>query len=603
MINAPVPNPADERIFKIALALVIGVRIAVAIFAGMSAVDNLSLSDNDDIMRFLSVQDWMNGQDWYDIRQYRMLPPEGLDLHWSRYVDLGIAVLIWPLTWVLPMEQAMSIGIVLWPAFLFILLTLLTGYSARKMFGPLVGATSMMGLMLWTVTGSSYFAGVRLDHHNVQILLMTAMTFSVVLPGSAILRGILGGLAAALSLAVGLEALLVIALFGGVLVVRSLLVCEQAIAQLVAFSTAVALCGGVLFIGQTPTSEWVLNHCDELSVPYLSIATTGAGISIAYAFLAAKLGRLYLRVIVFTTMCGLGVFFLFPLIEPCFAGPYGDLPQDVIDIIRYRVTEGHSALQVILEGRPSAYSFAIPTLAITILATLMWAHRCVTRHDDKATTDRLGILLLFAWLGVIASMSQIRLTLLAASAIPTLIGFALAAFLRARRDGDSIFALVLVVPLLVVIISPSLTLLDATQEQSELAISPSSGGVKKVEIDSCRTPEALRNLVAIPRGTILASANISAPILLLSPHSVVTGPYHRSPDAFRDGVLPFEKDEDALLDAARRTNSDYLLLCRNAVYGSKDSFGTQLAMGATSERLAEIKGINDKLLVFKVLRD
>jgi hypothetical protein len=42
----------------------------------------------------LSVRDWLKGQGWFDMSNGRVLPPEGVSLHWSRYVDLGIAGVI-----------------------------------------------------------------------------------------------------------------------------------------------------------------------------------------------------------------------------------------------------------------------------------------------------------------------------------------------------------------------------------------------------------------------------------------------------------------------------------------------------------------------------
>ena len=53
-----------------------------------------SLGDTDDNMRLMQVRAWMAGQDWYDLRQYRMNPAVGFDIHWSRIVDLPIAGLI-----------------------------------------------------------------------------------------------------------------------------------------------------------------------------------------------------------------------------------------------------------------------------------------------------------------------------------------------------------------------------------------------------------------------------------------------------------------------------------------------------------------------------
>jgi hypothetical protein len=54
----------------------------------------LSLGDTDDNMRLAQVRALLNGQGWYDLRQYRLSPPAGFDIHWSRIVDLPIAALI-----------------------------------------------------------------------------------------------------------------------------------------------------------------------------------------------------------------------------------------------------------------------------------------------------------------------------------------------------------------------------------------------------------------------------------------------------------------------------------------------------------------------------
>ncbi|HQY44971.1 MAG TPA: hypothetical protein PK450_12425, partial [Paracoccaceae bacterium] len=51
--------------------------------------DLLISGDGDDLTRLQEVRDWLGGQSWFDTRQYRILPPEGISIHWSRYVDLG----------------------------------------------------------------------------------------------------------------------------------------------------------------------------------------------------------------------------------------------------------------------------------------------------------------------------------------------------------------------------------------------------------------------------------------------------------------------------------------------------------------------------------
>ena len=52
------------------------------------------LSDTDDNMRMMQVRALLHGQGWFDLRQYRLDPPFGANIHWSRLVDLPIAGLI-----------------------------------------------------------------------------------------------------------------------------------------------------------------------------------------------------------------------------------------------------------------------------------------------------------------------------------------------------------------------------------------------------------------------------------------------------------------------------------------------------------------------------
>ena len=52
------------------------------------------LADTDDNMRMSQVRALLAGQDWFDLRQYKLNPPYGANIHWSRLVDLPIAGII-----------------------------------------------------------------------------------------------------------------------------------------------------------------------------------------------------------------------------------------------------------------------------------------------------------------------------------------------------------------------------------------------------------------------------------------------------------------------------------------------------------------------------
>src|SRR5688572_30323257 len=53
-----------------------------------------ALGDTDDNMRMMQARALLHGQDWFDLRQYRLNPPFGANIHWSRLVDLPLAGLI-----------------------------------------------------------------------------------------------------------------------------------------------------------------------------------------------------------------------------------------------------------------------------------------------------------------------------------------------------------------------------------------------------------------------------------------------------------------------------------------------------------------------------
>ena len=59
-----------------------------------NAIHFFALGDTDDNLRMSQVRALLAGQDWFDLRQYRLNPPTGADIHWSRLVDLPIAGLI-----------------------------------------------------------------------------------------------------------------------------------------------------------------------------------------------------------------------------------------------------------------------------------------------------------------------------------------------------------------------------------------------------------------------------------------------------------------------------------------------------------------------------
>ena len=83
-----------DRRWRLLLLIAWALFCAWLIYSRWNYIRGFILSDTDDNMRMSQVRAWMNGQDWFDLRQYKMNYPYGINIHWSRLVDLPIAGLI-----------------------------------------------------------------------------------------------------------------------------------------------------------------------------------------------------------------------------------------------------------------------------------------------------------------------------------------------------------------------------------------------------------------------------------------------------------------------------------------------------------------------------
>ena len=74
-----------------------------------------AFANTDDAMRLVEVRDWLAGQAWFDLHQYRLDPPGGVQMHWTRVVDVPLALLIKAFSAFLPVEQAERLTRIVYP--------------------------------------------------------------------------------------------------------------------------------------------------------------------------------------------------------------------------------------------------------------------------------------------------------------------------------------------------------------------------------------------------------------------------------------------------------------------------------------------------------
>ena len=233
----------------------------------------------DDAMRLVQVRDLIGGQGWFDLFQHRLDPP-GASMHWSRVVDLPLAALILLLRPLLGTHGAEAVTLFLYPLLLLAAALVLVAAIARQMSGAVANAQiTAVVLAVLSAPALIHFRPGAIDHHNAQIVLLLAVVLLTSQIEQSAVKAALGGVAASLSLAIGIEMLPAIAAIGlavfGLLVWRGASVSRQA----GAFGAALAASSLLLAPALLPLPSLASQVCDAFGGPVL-LLLAGGGISL-----------------------------------------------------------------------------------------------------------------------------------------------------------------------------------------------------------------------------------------------------------------------------------------------------------------------------------
>ncbi len=571
--------------FRWALSAALALLLVRAVIDGIGMHDNFAKMDNDDILRLVMVRDFIAGQGWFDMTQYRLLPPDGVVMHWSRYVDAGIAAIIVPLSWVVPMDTAEQIAVTIWPTLVFILHVLVIGFGTRRVFGDLPACFALAIMTIWPTSGYLHSGAGNIDHHNVQMLMMTVVTFALIWPVRPVAAGLIGGVAAAFSMAVGLEALPFIVVAGAIALVRHLMdAMPQSRAFLVAFCLALGGAAGVFWLGQTPPEMRGIGMCDRLSLPALSLIA----VAVAASLLAAAMSRLgaWAGVAAAVLITMVGVVLIWPVVGQCLAGPYGDLPEDLQLFIATRITEAQPA-HLFMRNNPAGFVvFTLPIIVVVISGAVLILRNATPRAAA-------GVVWVLSFLGLLMVLYQMRTVIMAAAVIPILggivIAYALEVYLRTRAPGAAVVWLALATT----IISPTLIAYQIR------AFIPDDNETRPELAAECRGYDALAGLNAIAKSQFITPMNIGPSVLWATHHDVMSAGYHVDPTILTNSLLPYQLPENEMAVFLRASGATLLLMCADTTY--EDDFPTALAAGMQVDWLRPVAVDAGDLLVFEIL--
>lgn len=584
---------------RLLLRLICLVGIALVILTALRAAPQISTllleADNDDQMRLMEVRDLLSGQSWWDTRQYRVLPPEGISMHWSRYIDAGIAAIILAASSLVAMPSAELFAVILWPSFLACLAVLIIANGTARLLPPVAAIGSLAVFLSWGKLGGE-FVPPRIDHHNVQILCGIALFYLAVVPGRPWLLGALGGLTTAVSLAIGLELLPYYATVWGLMALRHAFGQANAGRWLLGFGAAITLAAPLLLAGQTPMSGWTTPWCDVLATPVMALGLVGVFATAAPVLAEHVLPGPVSRIAVLLALTAFGIWLAFPLLGQCLAGPYSAVSPEVRDIIQNNVIEALSASALMVKNPALLGRVLLPPLVIAGLAALV--HWRLRRRLTSVQSTALLQAYVVVGIGLGFALIQIRAANLITPAIPFLGGFLLYGFTLIPRDSwlrlPAVLVLLLAMPTVVEMAANRLTPASRATAGAE---APRT--LMPIANATCRTPTAMAEIARLPQSLIFSTVNIGPAIITYTPHTVTSAAYHRSIDAYWNGFGAFVT-EDSLRAAVTKSGADFVVLCVGSRLEMGNPLTADLLAGKLPGWLTDASGDAREVRILKV---
>ena len=577
--------------------LICALGIALCLIRTISSIPHLAElmlgSDNDDLMRLVVVRDWLGGQGWFDTQQYRVLPPEGISMHWSRYIDAPLGAILTASSWVLDPSQAELAAAAIWPTLLGCAMVLILSHGTFRLLGAAATIGALVVFLTWGKLGGE-FVVTRIDHHNVQMICATSIFFLAVIPGRPLLYGALAGALTGLSLAIGLEMLPYLAVTWASMAIRHAFSFRGSENWLIGYGVALTVAAPLLMAGQTPVSGWLVNHCDVLAPPVMVLGAIGVVATLAPVLAASALKGPVSRIAVMMTIAAIGLWLAWPLLGPCLSGPYAKVAPEVRTIIETRVVEALPALTMLTKMPTLFLQVFLPPTLISIAAfgiTLALWKRLSGPQRNALIQAFVVVIAGFAF-----SLAQARAINLATPAIPILGGILVYAFTLIPRSSHlripAVALLVLSMPAVVETAVAIATKADKPAAKAE-------NNASAAAVPNCHTSTAMAEIASLPKALLFTPLNMGSPILAYTSHSVTSAPYHRSPGAFWNGVGAFQS-RDTLQEALRATNADYVVLCAGLVREEALPYVDVLLEGDLPDWLTDVTEARREVRVLRV---
>jgi hypothetical protein len=406
-----------------------------------------------------------------------------------------------------------------------------------------------------------HFIPGRIDHHNVQIaiavLLMAAVAWSDRTPWAAAAAGVLTGAA----MAIGFEGLPYIVLAGVAMALRFII--SPAVGRPLALNAGETLtrygvwgAGSVAaaFLVSVGPAQWGHTACDAIAVnSTAAVILATAGLALVGRFLARTHWQVRAGGV---AGAGLIAAVAFVAIEPrCLGGPFAMMDPAVRALWFNHVSEMQSLWAVAWKSPPAGAAIAaFPAVALVFMVLVA---------RDAAIRRDFGFLVAAAALVVSAAVmvSMVRAFSYAIWLAIPIVAVGVVRMFASLRPGS-----LAVRALIALFLTPAVTAAVAMAAVQAVTARPPEAENSRVAA-GCLLSTSYAQLAALPPGLVATDIDYGPFVLALTPHSVMSAPYHRMVGSIIAANNIFALPPAQAREVVTAAKPDYLAVCDRHTLG------------------------------------
>ncbi len=560
------------------------------IWSGWTEIITLSGWDPDDALRLVQLRDFLNGQSWFDTTQYRMNPPDGAPMHWSRLIELPLALLVLLLRPIFGQPVAEMIAGTAVPLLLLGWITLMLARIATRLSSREAGVAAAL-ITLSSGALLLQLRPMRIDHHGWQIA-MAVLALSTMLWSDVRRAGLMLGIALAVWLHISLEGAPMTAAFFLLLGLRWVRDADEG-DRLFWTILSFAISSLLLFFGTQAVGLYAATYCDTVSPPHVAAILLATAIMLPTIRFCPDDWRLRTGG---AAMAGIGALAVIVFTAPqCVGGAFGNLDPLVREYWYSNVTEG-------LPIWHQSWRVAINLGSGLLCGALSWlVLRNLLKREDRRKLDSIGFLILY---GLLLSMLVFRtISVASAYAIPATAVLIALLFKRYRQSKIPLRRIGLVTAMLALLV-PGAVISSMTRaipdkaDQKEKPVTTAN--------DLCQSALSVRALSTLPKGTFVAPFDMGPTILAQTPHRILASSHHRNEQAMHDHIQIFRSEPATAHRLMQARGINYLAICPNEAelgfYAKKDPKGlwAQIKLNRVPDWLLPLPDHGEGIKVWRV---